>query len=349
MDTWATSSLSPQIVTGWEEDPDLFARTFPMDIRPQAHEIIRTWLFSSVVRAHLEQGELPWRLAMISGWVVDPERRKMSKSKGNVVTPMDIVDRHGADGVRYWAARGRPGVDTTFDEGQMRVGRRLAIKLLNASRFVLGLGDPGEVEPADGVVSEPVDRAMLTRLAATVQACTAALDAFDYTRALDRAEGEFWWWADNYVELVKGRAYESGDADEAVQGAQSARRALGSALSTFLRLFAPFLPFVTEEVWSWWRQGSIHRAPWPSAESPAEDGDPLVLERLADVLAAVRRTKTEAQVSMRAPVDRLVVAVAPGQMTGLGAGLSDLARASNVARIEVVEEAIPRIEVVLAP
>ncbi len=349
MDTWATSSLSPQIVTGWEEDPDLFARTFPMDLRPQAHEIIRTWLFSSVVRAHLEQGELPWRLATISGWVVDPERRKMSKSKGNVVTPMDIVDRHGADGVRYWAARGRPGVDTTFDEGQMRVGRRLAIKLLNASRFVLGLGDPDEVEPADGAVSEPVDRAMLTRLAATVQACTEALDAFDYTRALDRAEGEFWWWADNYVELVKGRAYESGGADEAVQGAQSARRALRSALSTFLRLFAPFLPFVTEEVWSWWRQGSIHRTRWPSAVSPAEDGDPAVLERLADVLAAVRRTKTEAQVSMRAPVDRLVVAVAAGEMTGLGAGLSDLARASNVARVEVVEEAIPRIEVVLAP
>ena len=349
MDTWATSSLSPQIVTGWEEDPDLFARTFPMDLRPQAHEIIRTWLFSSVVRAHLEQGELPWRMATISGWVVDPERRKMSKSKGNVVTPMDIVDRHGADGVRYWAARGRPGVDTTFDEGQMRVGRRLAIKLLNASRFVLGLGDPDEVEPADGAVSEPVDRAMLTRLAATVQACTGALDAFDYTRALDRAEGEFWWWADNYVELVKGRAYESGGADEAVQGAQSARRALRSALSTFLRLFAPFLPFVTEEVWSWWRQGSIHRTRWPSAESPAEDGDPAVLERLADVLAAVRRTKTEAKVSMRAPVDRLVVAVAAGEMTGLGAGLSDLARASNVARVEVVEEAIPRIEVVLAP
>ena len=163
MDTWATSSLTPQIVCGWPDDPALFGRTFPMDLRPQAHDIIRTWLFSSVLRAHLEQGSLPWVHAAISGWVLDPDRKKMSKSKGNVVTPMALLEEHGSDGVRYWAASGRPGTDTAFDANQMRVGRRLAIKLLNASRFVLSTADPL------GPVTSIVDRAMLVNLANLVE------------------------------------------------------------------------------------------------------------------------------------------------------------------------------------
>src|SRR4051812_23712344 len=173
MDTWATSSLSPQIVCGWPDDPDLFSRTFPMDLRPQAHDIIRTWLFSSVLRAHLEHDSLPWRHAAISGWVLDPDRKKMSKSKGNVVTPMALLEEHGSDGVRYWAASGRPGTDTAFDTNQMRVGRRLAIKLLNASRFALGAAEP------QGAIVEAVDRAMLRTLGALVAEATVPFETYD--------------------------------------------------------------------------------------------------------------------------------------------------------------------------
>ncbi|MEU8197659.1 valine--tRNA ligase [Microbispora amethystogenes] len=316
MDTWATSSLTPQIAAGWERDDDLFRRVFPMDLRPQAHEIIRTWLFSTVVRSHLEHGGLPWRHAAISGWILDPDRKKMSKSKGNVVTPMGLLEEHGSDAVRYWAASGRPGTDTAFDTGQIKIGRRLAIKILNASKFVLGFTSGG-----GGEVTEPVDLSMLAALRTVVDEATEAFEAYDYTRALERTERFFWSFCDDYVELVKARAY-AGDA--------SAVAALRAALGVLLRLFAPFLPFVTEEVWSWWREGSVHRAAWPSpADLPeAERGDPAVLEAVAEVLRRVRRAKSEARKSMRAEVSRLTVS---GDQAGLvRLAQDDLCAAGNV-------------------
>ena len=270
MDTWATSSLSPQLATRWTLDGDLLDRVYPMDLRPQAHEIIRTWLFYTVLRSHLERGELPWRHAAISGWVLDPDRKKMSKSVGNVVTPMDSLRKYGSDAVRYWAAGGRLGADVTFDPAQLRVGRRLAIKILNASRFVLGLappegnrGDHGSGGPEP--IGEPLDVAMLERLAGVIGQCTRALDDYDHTGALTAAEEFFWFFCDDYLELVKGRAYgERGEGPGA-----SARAALRLALAVMLRLFAPFLPFVTEEVWSWWQDGSVHTAAWPAPEEVA--------------------------------------------------------------------------------
>ena len=239
MDTWATSSLTPQIAGSWSIDEDLWSRVWPFDVRPQAHEIIRTWLFSTVVRAHLEEGQLPWKHAAISGWILDPDRKKMSKSKGNVVTPIDLLDEHGSDGVRYWAASGRPGTDTAFDVGQMKIGRRLATKLLNASKFVLSQG----FAPPHAV-SHAIDKALLANLAAVIDDATNAFEAFNYTKALEVTEQFFWSFCDDHVELVKDRAY--GLAGE--EAAASARAALNIALETLLKLFAPFLPFVTEEI-----------------------------------------------------------------------------------------------------
>ncbi len=328
MDTWATSSLTPQIATAWGDDDDLFVRTFPMDLRPQGPEIIRTWLFDTIVRAHFEHGTLPWRDTTINGWVLDPDRKKMSKSKGNVVTPMPLLAQHGSDAIRYWAASGRPGTDTAVDEGQMKVGRRLAIKLLNVSKFVLGvMGDA----PA-GEVVEPLDTAMLAALADTVRECTDAFAGYDYARALERAERFFWDFCDDYVELVKHRAY--GAADD--PGAASARGALAVALAALQRLFAPFLVYVTEEVWSWWQEGSVHRAAWPTVAEVGAVGDPLVLTVAAAVLGGIRRAKSDAKVSMRSEVARVVVTDTPARLDALDRGVGDVQDAGVVAELEMV-------------
>ena len=325
MDTWATSSLSPQIIGGWERDPDLFARVFPMDIRPQSHEIIRTWLFAAIVRSRAEHGVLPWHTAVISGWILDPDRKKMSKSKGNTLTPEELLRRYGSDAVRYWAASARPGVDLAFSENQMKVGRRLATKLLNASRFVLGLAT--DSDPA-GAVTEPLDRSMLAGLATVVSAATEALAAYDHTTALAATESFFWEFCDDYIELVKERAYGDGP------GAGSARAALRSALDVQLRLFAPFLPFVTEEVWSWWRSGSVHRAPWPDLDW-FDGGDPAVMAAVATALSRVRRAKSDQNLSMRAEVAQATISAPPDVVERLLVAAADLRAAGHIAALDL--------------
>ncbi|MBV9212168.1 MAG: valine--tRNA ligase, partial [Actinobacteria bacterium] len=342
MDTWATSSLSPQIAGGWGEDPELFDSVFPMDLRPQAHEIIRTWLFSTVVRSHFLHDALPWRNAAISGWVLDPDRKKMSKSKGNVLTPMSMLHQYGSDAVRYWAANGRPGVDTAFDENQMKVGRRLATKVLNVSRFVLGHDGPV------GDAVKPLDVAMLGRLARTAASVTDAFEDYQYTHALERVESFFWWFCDDYVELVKGRRYGAHEEDAAA----SANGALRAALDVQLRLFAPFLPFVCEEVWSWSRDGSVHRAPWPAGGDfhAVRDGGEAdgVLDVAAEVLSEIRKAKSTAQLPMRAEVERAVVRDSGERLELLAAVEDDVADAGRVASFEKVADGAFSVEVEFA-
>jgi valyl-tRNA synthetase len=339
MDTWATSSLTPQIAGMWEEDPDLFSRVFPMDLRPQAHEIIRTWLFYTVLKSHLEFGALPWTDAAISGFVLDPERKKMSKSKGNVVTPIAHLDQHGADAVRYWAASARLGIDAAFDEQQIKIGRRLAIKILNASRFALLL------EGEEAEIADPLDRSMLVGLADVADRATAALEGYEHARALEIVERFFWGFTDDYLELVKGRAY-GGNGPEA---AGSAIASLRFALDVLLRLFAPFLPYATEEVWSWWKEGSIHRASWPSTEAFPVGGDPVVFEVAAWVLGEVRKVKALAKRSLRTEVVRLVVRDTPERLKILRGVERDVAEAGKVRSVEYVEATEPSVEVELAP
>jgi valyl-tRNA synthetase len=343
MDTWATSSLSPQIAGHWGSD--LFERVFPMDLRPQAHEIIRTWLFSTVVRSHFQHDSLPFTNALISGWVLDPDRKKMSKSVGNVVTPMPLLELHGADALRYWAASGRPGTDTAIDEAQMKIGRRLTIKILNASKFVLGRLE-GVAPFTASDVTQPLDRDLLASLGHVIDETTAAFENYDYARALERTEAFFWSFCDNYVELAKTRSYR----DPQDPPTRSAHATLSLTLSALQRLLAPFVPFVTEEVWRWWHTDSVHLAAWPTLEelgaAPVASG---VYGAVNDVLESVRREKSTQKVSQRREVAELVIS-GPGELLEvIQAGQGDLVDAGGVRSVLYEEASELSIRVTLAP
>ena len=267
----------------------------------------------------------------------------MSKSKGNVVTPMGLLEKYGSDAVRYWAASARLGLDAAFEEAQIKVGRRLAIKILNASKFALSMGIPWDADEAaraaapapcldPSVVVEPIDRAVLAALADVVDTATAAFEGFEHARALEAAESFFWTFCDDYIELVKDRANDFDGSHDAA-AVRSARAALAIAVDTFVRLFAPFLPFVTEEVWSWYRTGSVHRSPWPRAEGlrgAAAGADADLVERAGLVLAALRKVKSEARTSQKTPILAVSLAVSARIAPAVEAVRADLIEAAKV-------------------
>lgn len=356
MDTWATSALTPQIVSGWGsgEDETLHPKVFPMDIRPQSHEIIRTWAFYTLAKAWMHEGELPWKNVVISGWILDPDRKKMSKSKGNVVVPNKLLEDYSADAVRYWAARARLGVDTAYDEAVFKNGRKLTTKLFNASRFVLSqLEDVNEAELGLDAVTEAADLSQLGHLKAVVERATEAFENFDYSGALTVAESSFWNFCDHYLELVKVRSYDK----ENLKGRASALSSLRFSLNTYLRLFAPALPFITEEVWSWSfaEQGkSIHREGWPSVEefSGLKDAPEAskVMELVAEVLSQVRSEKSSSQKSLKWPVSDMKIVGTEADSELLKSVCEDISRASNLTgELQFVSgEGSPKVELSLA-
>ena len=341
LDTWATSSLTPQLAGGWQRDEELWNLVAPFDVRPQAQDIIRTWLFSTMLRSTLEDARTPWAHASISGFIVDPDRKKMSKSKGNVVTPADILAKHGSDAVRYWAASSRLGVDAAFDPQnptQMKIGRRLAIKILNAAKFVLGFP-----VPEGAAVTHDLDASMLAALDDVVREATKAFDGFDHAKALEVTESFFWTFCDDYLELVKERAYNQADV-----GQPSAALALRIALSTLLRLLAPVVSFAAEEAWSWFEEGSIHTAAWPEPRDAG--GDPAVLFAASAALIGIRRAKTEAKASQKTPVSRAVITAPASALDALRAAAGDLQAVGRIAELSLVEgEELAVTEIELAP
>lgn len=326
MDTWATSSLTPQLAGGWERDPELWELVFPFSMRPQGQDIIRTWLFSTMLRSALEYDAKPWEHAALSGWILDPDRKKMSKSKGNVITPADILEKHGSDAVRYWAASSRLGTDAGFDPQnptQIKIGRRLAIKVLNASKFILGF-DSAE----DAPVTEAIDLSMLATLRTVVADATNAFESYDHARALETTESFFWTFCDDYLELVKERAY-----DAAHPGQTSAVAALREALRVLLRLFAPFIPFAVDEAWSWWNDGSVHAAAWPTVDELDAAGDPALLVLTGQALTSIRRAKTDAKASQKATLNEATITGSPDQITLLSLAEGDLKAVGRIVRL----------------
>ena len=338
-DTWFTSSLTPQIGSHWKVDPARHAQLFPADLRPQGPEIIRTWAFYTIAKALLHEDKIPWRHAAISGWILDPDRKKMSKSLGNVETPMPWIEAYGADACRYWAGSARLGVDTAFDEQVLRIGKRLVTKLFNAGKFVLG--QEAEARP----IAAELDRAFARELRLLAERATTAFRAFDFAHALQQTETFFWTrFTDTFLELVKARA--RGEAGDGEAGRGSAVAALRLGLDVLLRLFAPTLPYVCEEVWSWSfaaekREASIHRAPWPGAADFAgvpEPADPGSLELAVACWTAIHKAKADAQVSAGHPIAELALGASPATVEAVKPVLADVLAAARVQSHALREE-----------
>jgi len=340
MDTWATSSLTPQIALGLKFEESISTQ-LPMTIRPQSHEIIRTWAFYTITKAWMHAQKIPWKNVLISGWVLDPDRKKMSKSKGNVVTPAHLLEAYSSDAVRYWAAKARLGTDTAFDESMFAIGKKLVNKLYNAAKFVMSqIESAGTKEGlSQSDIVEPLDQVWVHHMTKVVGEASLHFEKFEYAAALDKIETSFWKFCDYYIELVKGRAYQETGSKQ-----RSALAALDWSAQLFLKLFAPFIPFITEEIWAWRYLDvapSVHQAKWPTPTGVVMKEDlksPELLVEIMSVLSEIRGAKTQAQKSMKHPVERLEWRLPQGIKDSLCEHprlLEDLKRAGGVATVSL--------------
>ena len=340
MDTWATSSLSPQIVGQWLADEGLYQQVFPMSLRPQAHDIIRTWAFYTIAKSYFHFGLPPWKEVAISGWGLAPEGMgKISKSRGGgPVSPMEMIERYSADAVRYWAASTSLGKDSVISEEKVQAGAKLVTKLWNVARFSQRFVE-GYRPPTRCPRLALSDRWILSLAQRLIRQVTEFLTNYDFAAAKSEAESFFWKvLADNYLEMCKLRLYED---DESSEGA---RYTLHSVLLTLLKLFAPFLPYVTEQIYrelfaAGEGTGSIHEAGWPLPDEVLFDaaaetaGDVLV-----DVATAVRRYKTENHLFLGAELERLQVAARdPVLLRALSEAGPDIKSITRAKWVEVCE------------
>ncbi|AJQ52116.1 MAG: valine--tRNA ligase [Rickettsia conorii subsp. raoultii] len=320
MDTWATSSVSPQLSThGISDDfavnKDRHDKLFPMDLRPQAHEIIRTWAFYTILKAHLHQNTLPWKNIMVSGWCLAEDRSKMSKSKGNVLVPETLLEQYGSDVIRYWSANSKLGADTAYSEDVMKNGKRLVNKLWNAAKFVSIHFDKlkGEDKKASLLdvkekITNEFDKWMVNKLVELVKLATNELQNYEYANAMHLTEKFFWVvFCDNYLEISKTRSYD--EENKNPQGQYSSILTLYHVMQTLLKLFAPFMPHITEELYQiLYSENSIHvKGSWVNYSDLNYEIDAKGAEGLLEILDIIRKFKAEKNLSIKAPIKLLEV------------------------------------------
>lgn len=344
MDTWATSALTPQIALDVSKNKNL---SLPFDIRPQAHDIIRTWAFYTIAKSLLHDNTIPWKEALISGFILDPDRKKMSKSKGNVITPQHLVDTYGADSVRYWAGRARLGVDTAFEEQVMAQGKKLTTKIFNASKFVFNIVSNSDLKEASGYeqhITEPMDQSWMKKVSSTMAFATKALEMHDYASALETIEGRFWDFCDNYLEIVKARAYSANN--------QSAVATLMKTMDTFIRAFAPFCPFITEEVyqsrpWHKDKEQSLHTKPWPRSDEfeNIQAENPILYDSASQIISDIRKAKTTANKTQKTPVTAVEIMAPENLIDILKQGEKDIENVGNLSPGALVFKAASELSV----
>jgi valyl-tRNA synthetase len=348
MDTWATSSMTPQIVGRFLADNDFYNIVYPMSLRPQAHEIIRTWAFYTMVKSQHHFNVVPWKAAAISGWALAPRgSRKISKSRGGgPSTPEEMIERYSADAVRYWAASTGLGKDTIISEEKIQAGAKLVTKLWNVARFsepLLRDFHPQSTQPS----LTPIDRWILSRTQSTIRLATKAFQNYDYATAKSTIEAYFWRdLADNYLELVKGRLYSQDG--ETVEGAKCS---LYEALLTTIKLFAPILPHVTEEIYqqlfvSHERTISIHRSQWPEGDPAWEDEfAERVGEVIVQAITTVRRYKSERHLPLATEIPRLQIATQDGALYDqLHDAVLDLMSSTRAKQVEITDHLDPSLQ-----
>lgn len=348
MDTWATSSISPQLSSRsinekYSLDFERHKKLFPADMRPQAHEIIRVWAFYTIVKSYLHEQSIPWKNLMISGWCLAADKTKMSKSKGNIVTPVDLIEEKGADIVRYWASNSKLGADIVYSEDVFKLGNKLINKLWNAAKFTQIQLQNLKISPTNikldvenGTIFKPMDLWLLTKLKYALEKATIEFEKFEYCNARVAIEDLFWnSYCDNYIEVAKTRAYDENSIDP--KGRVSALLTMYYAMQTLLKLFAPFIPHVTEEIYASLYQDKLvtQRGSWPKAEEFIEDKKAQEIgDGLVNILETIRKVKAEKQVSVSSPIDELTIFANKSQLD-ITSALDDLANVTKSVKISI--------------